>query len=129
MRLDRIVRLAGVAAFCGALGACSGATTTVGGSSAFVDPARYSLYDCKQLATAYADVTKRELELAALKAKAEQGTAGGLMAELGYGPDFVTARAQREQIEAEMSDKRCARVAAPAAASDESSATRRKPAR
>lgn len=95
------------------LAGCADMSTRVGGSSAFVDPARYALYDCRQLATAYDKAAARELELSALMAKAERGTAGGLMAELGYRPDFLTARANREQIEAEMAEKKCTRNAAP----------------
>lgn len=105
-----------------ALQGCGSMATSVGGSSAFVDPSRYALYDCVQLGTAYQRFTKRELELTALMAKAEQGPAGGLMAELGYRPDFMTARANREQIEAEMAEKKCDRSAirrAPPAAASE----------
>jgi len=91
------------------LAACSGMANQVGSSSAFVDPARYKLYSCAQLETAYTETARRELELARRRAKAKEGAAGGLMAELGYGPDFLTARANREQIEVEMDEKNCDR--------------------
>lgn len=88
-----------------ALGGCASTNDSMG--SAFVDPAKYNLFDCKQLAPAHADALKRETELAALMAKAEQGTAGPLMAELGYRTDYQTARGQREQIEMRQRELNC----------------------
>jgi len=99
------------------LSACAG--THVGSSAAFIDPARYELYDCKQLNEEYAVVIKRELELSSLMAKAEQGPAGGLMAELGYRGDFVSIRARREQIEERMAQNNCSRTPPPRAESDD----------
>ena len=99
------------------LAGCAG--THVGSSAAFIDPARYDLYDCKQLNEEYAVVIKRELELSSLMAKAEQGPAGGLMAELGYRGDFVSIRARREQIEERMAQNNCPRISPPRAEPDD----------
>lgn len=110
-------RLAGLSLMGLAMAGCAG--TNVGSSSAFIDPARYELYDCKQLNEEYAVVIKRELELSSLMAKAEQGPAGGLMVELGYRGDFVSIRARREQIEERMAQNNCPRTPLPRAESED----------
>lgn len=110
-------RVAGLSLMGLALAGCAG--THVGSSAAFIDPARYDLYDCKQLNEEYAVVIKRELELSSLMAKAEQGPAGGLMAELGYRGDFVSIRARREQIEERMAQNNCPRISPPRAEPDD----------
>lgn len=114
-------RFAGLLLIGLSLAGCAGAN--VGSSAAFIDPARYELYDCKQLNEEYAVVIKRELELSSLMAKAEQGPAGGLMAELGYRSDFVSIRARREQIEERMSQDSCTRAPPRVESKDQKSGT------
>lgn len=80
-----------------ALAGCS--STADQTSSAFVDPARYALYDCNQLATEYRTVVERENELRGLMDKARQGVAGPLMAEVGYSADYLTTHGRRQGIE------------------------------
>lgn len=63
-------------------------------SGAFVDPAKYELYDCKQLEAERTSLTIRAAELQGLMAKADTGAAGPVVAEFAYRNDFVTARAQ-----------------------------------
>ncbi|WP_424627226.1 hypothetical protein [Bradyrhizobium sp. SYSU BS000235] len=91
------------------LGGCASA-----GSSMFVDPAKYSLYNCQQLATARASANTRVVELERLMAKAETGAAGGLVSGLAYQSDYVTARAQRDQIDEKMAHDNCSATSAPA---------------
>jgi hypothetical protein len=45
-------------------------------STAFADPAKYDLYDCKQLETERKNLATRAAELQGLMAKAETGVAG-----------------------------------------------------
>lgn len=82
--------------FAGALlgGCATGAT-----SSVFVDPARYDMYSCDQLATARKPVFERVTELQALMAKAETGAAGQLISGLAYQTDYVKARADLNLID------------------------------
>ena len=110
-------RVAGLSLMALFLAGCAG--THVGSSAAFIDPARYDLYDCKQLNEEYAVVIKRELELSSVRVEAEEGPAGGLMAELGYRGDFVSLRARREQIEERMAQNNCPRISPPRAEPDD----------
>lgn len=80
-----------------ALAGCSTNADQFG--SAFVDPARYTLYDCQQLAAEYATVVERETELRGLMDRARQGAAGSLVAEAAYGTDYLTYHGRRQAIE------------------------------
>lgn len=80
-------------------------------NSAFVDPARYNLYDCKQLDAARQVADKRVLELQGLMAKAETGAAGSLVSGLAYQTDFVSARAQLNLIDENRSRSNCGAAA------------------
>ncbi len=62
-------------------------------SSAFVDPAKYEQYDCKQLEAERKALSVRAAELQGLIAKADTGTGGAVVAELAYRNDFVSNRA------------------------------------
>ncbi len=69
-----------------ALGAGLSGCASVGDnmSSAFADPAKYDLYECKQLETERARLAARAAELQGLMAKAETGVGGSVVAELAY---------------------------------------------
>src|SRR5580658_10565246 len=86
--------LAGVALFaCGTL--LSGcADMSDGMTSAFADPAKYDLYDCKQLETERKTLATRGAELEGLMAKANTGVAGPVVAELAYRNEYISVRAQ-----------------------------------
>jgi hypothetical protein len=61
---------------------------------AFADPAKYDLYDCKQLETERKSLSTRAAELQGLMAKADTGVAGPVVAELAYRNDYVAVRGQ-----------------------------------
>src|SRR5258708_10744506 len=63
-------------------------------SPAFADPAKYDLYECKQLEGERKALTARAAELQGLMAKAETGVAGPVVAEMAYRNDYISARAQ-----------------------------------
>ena len=63
-------------------------------SGAFVDPAKYEVYNCKQLEAERKALTVRAAELQGLMAKADTGAAGPAVGEFVYRNDFITARAQ-----------------------------------
>ncbi len=65
-----------------------------GMTSAFADPAKYDLYDCKQLEPERTKLSARAAELQGLMAKAETGVAGPVVAELAYRNDYISVRAQ-----------------------------------
>jgi hypothetical protein len=61
---------------------------------AFGDPAKYELYDCKQLETERKNLVNREAELQGLMTKAQTGTAGPVVAEMVYRNDYLAIRGQ-----------------------------------
>jgi hypothetical protein len=63
-------------------------------TTAFADPAKYDLYDCKQLETERKSLAARAVELQRLMAKADTGVAGPVVAELAYRNDYVSVRGQ-----------------------------------
>lgn len=65
-----------------------------GMSAAFADPAKYELYDCKQLETERKALAVRSAELEGLMAKAQTGFAGPVVAEVAYRNDYVAIRGQ-----------------------------------
>src|SRR5882757_5512024 len=62
--------------------------------SAFADPAKYDLYECKQLEPERLRLATRAAELQGLMAKAETGVAGPVVAELAYRNDYISTRGQ-----------------------------------
>jgi hypothetical protein len=89
-----------------------------GVSSAFVDPAKYNLYDCTQLRTAREANAKRLADVQGLMAKAETGAAGSVVAEVAYGNDLIAARAQSHLADEVWQRNRCDNEPAPVAKPD-----------
>ena len=87
------------------LGGCAGMSD--GMSTAFADPAKYELYDCKQLETARKALAARTAELQGLMAKAETGAAGTVVAELAYRNAYVSVRGQSKFADAAWPRNRC----------------------
>jgi hypothetical protein len=85
-------------------------------SPAFVDPAKYELYDCKQLETERATLASRAAELQGLMSKAETGVGGAVVAEMAYRNDYISVRAQQKLADENWRRNRCHEtiVAAPA---------------
>jgi hypothetical protein len=63
-------------------------------SSAFADPAKYDLWDCKQLEPERKRLVSRAAELQGLMAKAETGVAGPVVAEIAYRNEYIAVRGQ-----------------------------------
>jgi hypothetical protein len=96
-----------VVAIVSALALSGCATATVDESTFFVDPARYAMYDCKQLAPVRQTAAKRIEELQGLMTKAETGPAGSIVAEMAYRPDYVSAQATLKSANAAWERNRC----------------------
>lgn len=94
-----------------ALGGCAQLSENVSG--AFVDPAKYDLYNCAQLRTARTENAKRIADLKGLMAKAETGAAGPVVAEVAYGNDYLSARAQAKLADDVWARNRCDSEALP----------------
>jgi hypothetical protein len=70
-----------------------------GMSTAFADPAKYELYDCKQLEAERKSLTVRTTDLQGLMAKAQTGVAGPVVSELAYRNEYIAVRGQAKFAE------------------------------
>jgi hypothetical protein len=102
------------AGLCTGLGGCAGVGDSMV-SSAFVDPAKYENFDCKQLEAERKTLGTRTAELQGLMAKAETGTGGAVVAELAYRNEYIATRGQARLAEEVWQRNKCA-TASPAAA-------------
>ncbi|WP_439922434.1 twin-arginine translocation pathway signal [Nitrobacter sp. JJSN] len=84
-------------------------------SGAFVDPAKYELYDCPQLDAQRKSLAARTAELQKLIDKAHTGAAGTVVAEVAYRNDYITTRASAKLAEEEWQRNKCHEAAATAA--------------
>ena len=92
------------------LGAGLGGCADVGdsfASAAFVDPAKYEQYDCKQLDAERKYLAPRTAELQGLIAKAQTGTGGSVVGELAYRNDYISARASSKLAEEMWQRNKC----------------------
>jgi hypothetical protein len=76
-------------------------------SGAFADPAKYDLYECKQLEPERKALAARLADLQGLMAKAETGVAGSVVAEVAYRNDYISVRAQQKLAEEAWQRNKC----------------------
>jgi hypothetical protein len=78
------------------LAGCASSVSEMGDNMtlAFVDPAKYDYYDCKQLEAERKNIANHIEELQRLMAKADTGAAGPVVAELAYRQDYISYRGQ-----------------------------------
>src|SRR5882757_5155181 len=103
--LLRAASVAAMLAFGVGLSGCADMGDTM--STAFADPAKYDLYDCKQLETERKNLANRAAELQGLMAKAETGVAGPVVAELAYRNEYVSVRGQARLAEETWRRNKC----------------------
>jgi hypothetical protein len=109
-------------AFAGAaLAACAAllsgcANMSDGMTSAFADPAKYNLYDCKQLETERKALSVRMAELQGLMNKAETGFAGPVVAEVAYRNEYIATRGQAKNADEAWALNKCRETPAKAGA-------------
>jgi hypothetical protein len=97
-----------------ALNGCANMSDSM--TSAFADPAKYDLYECKQLETERKTLATRSAELQGLMAKAETGVGGSVISELAYRNDYIAVRGQTKLAEEVWQRNKCqASAPAPAA--------------
>jgi hypothetical protein len=78
-----------------------------GMTSAFADPSKYNLYDCKQLETERKAQATRMAELQGLMNKAETGFAGPVVAEMAYRNDYLALRGQKKNADEAWALNKC----------------------
>src|ERR1700744_94445 len=104
-RAIRRATFAALLALSSVLGGCAGMTDNI--STAFADPAKYDLYDCKQLETERRTLASRSAELQGLRAKRETGAGGAVVWELAYRNDYIAVRGQSEFAEEAWRKNKC----------------------
>lgn len=109
---SRAAAVLGVLALTLALPGCAGVGDTMSG--AFADPAKYELYDCKQLEPERRRLANALAENQGLMAKAETGVGGPVVSELIYRNDNIALRGQMHFAEEAWRKNHC-RESAPAA--------------
>ena len=87
------------------LSGCADMGDTV--STAFADPAKYELYDCKQLESERKNLATQAANLQALMAKAETGVGGSVVSELAYRNDYIAVRGQQRFAEEAWRRNKC----------------------
>jgi hypothetical protein len=91
---------------CAGLGGCANVGDSFA-SAAFVDPAKYEQFDCKQLEVERKALATRTAELQGLIAKADTGVGGSVVGELAYRNDYISARAQAKLAEETWQRNKC----------------------
>ena len=87
------------------LSGCAGMSDTI--APAFADPAKYQLYDCKQLEAERKTLATKTAELQGLMTKAETGVAGPVVAEMAYRNDYIALRGQSKLADEAWQKNRC----------------------
>jgi hypothetical protein len=94
------------AGLCVGLGGCADVGDSFA-SAAFVDPAKYEQFDCKQLEAERKMLATRTAELQGLIAKAQTGAGGSVVGELAYRNDYISARAQSKLADETWQRNKC----------------------
>ena len=102
---SRAAILLALLALGGGLSGCAEMSDSM--TSAFADPAKYDLYECKQLEPERKMLANRLAELQGLMAKAETGVAGPVVAELAYRNEYIAVRGQSKLAEEAWQKNRC----------------------
>jgi len=113
-RIDtRIISIAALLASAVGLAGCAGVGDGFA-SGAFVDPAKYELYDCKQLEAERKSLEARSAQLQGYIDKAQTGTGGVIVGEMVYRNDYISTRASLKAANEAWERGKCV-AAAPAA--------------
>jgi hypothetical protein len=87
-----------------ALGGCG---MSDGAGAIFVDPGRYSLYHCDELATRRKALITRENELRGLIEKANESAGGAVIGSLAYRSDYESVLAEEKLLQRKAAEKNC----------------------
>lgn len=113
LRPIRVVALLGTLSAAFALSGCASEDAA---SRFLVEPDRYVLYSCPEIATASQANLNRQRELEALTAKAGTGAGGQIASGMAYGPEYNQLRGEMVQLRKAAADKNCTAPAASAPA-------------
>ena len=85
-----------------ALGGCNATT-----ANPFVDPGKYTLYNCADLRLAARDEARRERELQALMRKSARSPSGEFVNVFAYRSDYLRAQGYNKLAQLRLHEKRC----------------------
>lgn len=94
-----------IAAFAAAM--LSGCASEETASRFLVQPDRYVLYSCQELATTSQANLTRQRELEALMTKAGSGSGGELASAMAYRPEYLQLRGEMDQMRKTAGEKNC----------------------
>jgi hypothetical protein len=72
-----------------------------------VQPDRYQLYSCRELAEAAQSIGARERELEGLMTKAGSDASGRFVSTVAYRPEYLMLRGQMNEIRKTAAEKKC----------------------
>jgi hypothetical protein len=87
--------------------ALTGCGPDLGPGTMMVDPGRYSVYHCNDLAARWKVLVAREKELRGLMDKANDGGVGALIGSVAYRSDYESVMTEERLIQREAADKKC----------------------
>jgi len=85
----------------------AGCSFNDGMGSLIIDPARYSVYHCKDLVTALKELQTRQKDLRALMDRAGDGGGGTVIGALTYRPDYEKAVSEESLLRRTAAEKQC----------------------
>ena len=78
-----------------------------GAGAIFVDPGRYTLYHCDELATRRKALIVRETELRGLMERASESAAGSVIGSLAYRSEYDSVIAEQRLLQRNAAEKNC----------------------
>jgi len=78
-----------------------------GAGALFIDPGRYTLYHCDDLATRRKVLIARETELRALMERASESSAGSVIGSLAYRSEYDSVIAEQKLLQRNAAEKNC----------------------
>lgn len=72
-----------------------------------VQPDKYQLYSCRELAEAAQAMSTRQLELEGLMAKAGPDASGRFVSNITYRPEYLQLRGQMNELRKTSAEKKC----------------------
>ena len=78
-----------------------------GAGAIFIDPGRYTLYHCDELATRRKALITRETELRGLMERASESAAGSVIGSLAYRSEYDSVIAEQKLLQRNAAEKNC----------------------
>ena len=78
-----------------------------GAGAIFIDPGRYTLYHCDELATRRKALIARETELRGLMERASESAAGSVIGSLAYRSEYDSVIAEQRLLQRNAAEKNC----------------------